>query len=278
MKCRIEEKIHKVLLADLNNQDWIRCRSSFEELSNNSKEIHQMMRTQNKIAKDTFSLTEKIEEKVASLSKTNQILQGRVASLENSLEDSSKTNQILQGRVASLENSLEDSSKTNQILQERVASLENSSEDLSKTNRILVYSDWVVILIDQIIVPQFMGGQNDWDKIVNIFTKSICQNTDYYLLENEEEDKLFERLDEILKKVKMTLGEFEYLIRLNKKRNLQFHKNDQSLDEAKRQLEMTFPKDLECYKEPLRKALCAIEVKWKNNRNGNGNRRFKRNQ
>ncbi|CAB4483746.1 hypothetical protein RhiirA1_429905 [Rhizophagus irregularis] len=229
MKCRIEEKIHKVLLADLNNQDWTRCRSSFEELSNNSKEIHQMMRTQNKIAEDTFSLTEKFEEKV-------------------------------------------------QILQGRVASLENSSEDSSKTNRILVYGDWVVILIDQIIVPQFMGGQNDWDKIVNIFTKSICQNTDYYLLENEEEDKLFERLDEILKKVKMTLGEFEYLIRLNKKRNLQFHKNDQSLDEAKRQLEMTFPKDLECYKEPLKKALCAIEVKWKNNRNGNGNRRFKRNQ
>ena len=220
MKCRIEEEIHKVILADLNNQDWTRCRSSFEELSNNSKEIHQMMRTQNKIAEDTFSLTEKIEEKVASLSKTNQILQGRVASLENSLEDS------------------------------------------SKTNRILVYSDWVVILIDQIIVPQFMGGQNDWDKIVNIFTKSICQNTDYYLLENEEEDKLFERLDEILKKDKMTLGEFEYLIRLNRKRNLQFHKNDQSLDEAKRQLEMTFPKDLECYKEPLKKALCAIEVKW----------------
>src|SRR3954451_20906287 len=70
MKCRVEEKIHKVLLTDLNNQDWTRCRSSFEELSNNSKEIHQMMRTQNKIAEDTFSLTEKIEEKVALLDKT----------------------------------------------------------------------------------------------------------------------------------------------------------------------------------------------------------------
>ncbi|CAB4411777.1 unnamed protein product [Rhizophagus irregularis] len=226
MKCRDEEEIHKKISIGFNNQDWTQCKSNFEVLSNNSKEMRKIMKNQGKITEDTFSLTEKI---LAS----NKNIEGRLALLEN-------------------------------------------------TKQILCYSDWVVILIDEIIVPKFMGDQNDWDRISTILTKSILEDTDYYVLENEEDDRLFERLVEILDQVNITLGEFEYLVRLNKMRNTEFHINNQPLCEAKKQLEMTFPEHLEHFKEPLKKALYAIEVQWKNRKrdgNRNGNRKiFKRNR
>ncbi|PKY60057.1 hypothetical protein RhiirA4_483321 [Rhizophagus irregularis] len=214
MKCRDEEEIHKKISIGFNNQDWTQCKSNFEVLSNNSKEMRKIMKNQSKITEDTFSLTEKI---LAS----NKNIEGRLALLEN-------------------------------------------------TKQILRYSDWIVILIDEIIVPKLMGDQNDWDRISTIFTK------------NEEDDRLFARLVEILDQVNITLGEFEYLVRLNKMRNTEFHINNQPLCEAKKQLEMTFPEHLEHFKEPLKKALYAIEVQWKNRKrdgNRNGNRKiFKRNR
>ncbi|CAB4444722.1 unnamed protein product [Rhizophagus irregularis] len=197
MKCRDEEEIHKKISIGFNNQDWTQCKSNFEVLSNNSKEMRKIMKNQSKITEDTFSLTEKI---LAS----NKNIEGRLALLEN-------------------------------------------------TKQILRYSDWIVILIDEIIVPKLM-----------------------------EDDRLFARLVEILDQVNITLGEFEYLVRLNKMRNTEFHINNQPLCEAKKQLEMTFPEHLEHFKEPLKKALYAIEVQWKNRKrdgNRNGNRKiFKRNQ
>ncbi|PKY28723.1 hypothetical protein RhiirB3_445030 [Rhizophagus irregularis] len=217
-----------------NNQDWTQCKSNFEVLSNNSKEMRKIMKNQSKITEDTFSLTEKI------LVSTEKIL---------------ASNKNIEGRLALLEN----------------------------TKQILRYSDyWVVILINEIIVPKLMGDQNDWDRISTIFMKSILEDTDHYVLENEEDVRLFERLVEILDQVNITLGEFEYLVRLNKMRNTEFHINNQPLCEAKKQLEMTFPEHLEHFKEPLKKALYAIEVQWKNRKrdgNRNGNRKiFKRNQ
>ncbi|CAB4393372.1 unnamed protein product [Rhizophagus irregularis] len=226
MKCRVEEEIHKKISIGFNNQDWTQCKSNFEVLSNNSKEMRKIMKNQSKITEDTFSLTEKI---LAS----NKNIEGRLALLEN-------------------------------------------------TKQILRYSDWVVTLINEIIVPKLMGDQNDWDRISTIFTKSILEDTDHYVLENEEDDRLFERLVEILDQVNITLGEFEYLVRLNKMCNTEFHINNQPLCEAKKQLEMTFPEHLEHLKEPLKKALYAIEVQRKNRKrdgNRNGNRKiFKRNQ
>ncbi|RIA91434.1 hypothetical protein C1645_737088 [Glomus cerebriforme] len=54
-----------------------------------------------------------------------------------------------------------------------------------------------------------------------------------------------------------------------KMRNDNFHMNTnlQNLDEAKQQLEiMAFPDRFECFREPLKKALDAIKIRWNNER------------
>jgi len=206
MKCQNQEKIYNNISMDLNGQDWERCLSNFEELNNNSKDMRQMMKTQNEIVQDTFSLTENI-----------------------------------------------------------LISLENTS----KQKQILRYNDWVVTLIDEIIVPGLgVGGRDAWIKISNAYTRNMSQNTidfEYFEYKDDEEEQLFEQLEDILDKVNMTIEDFDWLIKLNKMRNAEFHINAQPIDEAKKQLEMPFPDDFECYKEPLKKALDAIETQWKNN-------------
>lgn len=143
----------------------------------------------------------------------------------------------------------------NSTTDEILVLLENSS----KVNKVLCFSDWVGILIDQIIVPEL--GRDGWDSLSRAYTRNIIReaNTPKFF---KNEMQSFDQLKKILNNNNnITSEDFYSLIKLNRRRNTEFHMGtgSQNLNEAKQSLETTFPEDLECYREPLRKALDAIE-------------------
>ncbi|CAB4479605.1 unnamed protein product [Rhizophagus irregularis] len=69
------------------------------------------------------------------------------------------------------------------------------------------------------------------------------------------------RLEEIINEVDISIEEFECLMRLRNKSNHKFHKESQTMDEAKNQLK-SFPENI-VEIGPLKKVLKALEI-WDN--------------
>jgi hypothetical protein len=74
MRCRGQEQLLKNMKGGLNLDQF---KLSFEELSNNSKHISEMMIDQNKIVQNTFSLMEEILNSLKTFSKDMEILRYR---------------------------------------------------------------------------------------------------------------------------------------------------------------------------------------------------------
>jgi len=199
MKCKNQETIFNDMSKVFNDEDWDQFSGSFQELKDNSKHMHQMIKSQNEIVQETFSHTENI-----------------------------------------------------------LKFLENSH----KNNEALRYRDWVTKLIDEIIEKlenSGEDGQRTWNKIKRAFRIKVEENKVDFIQSAMTHILLLEK---ILKEVNMTLEEFELLMRLKWKGNAEFHINNQTVDEAIEQLKIPWPEDLQCFKDPLGKALYAVKI-WR---------------
>ena len=74
----------------------------------------------------------------------------------------------------------------------------------------------------------------------------------------EEDTKFLSPLEDFLMNYNLTIDEFELLIKFKRQSNIEFHRGNGTLKDAK-QLLNSFPKNMEVYVNPLRKILVAIE-------------------
>jgi len=91
IKFQNQEKIYSDFLKNLTGQNWKQCLSNFKELSNNSKDMCQLMKIQNKMIQENLSFTENMLISLEDISKRLEDTSKRLASLE----DSSRNIQIL---------------------------------------------------------------------------------------------------------------------------------------------------------------------------------------
>ncbi|CAG8722145.1 9095_t:CDS:2, partial [Funneliformis mosseae] len=81
-----------------------------------------------------------------------------------------------------------------------------------------------------------------WDKVTVAFDrKFVLDKVDF----KKEDQEYILKLENILNDVKITVVEFELLLRMKMSGNNEFHQGDvQTLDQARRSLETTFPNEL----------------------------------
>ncbi|CAB4445611.1 unnamed protein product [Rhizophagus irregularis] len=82
------------------------------------------------------------------------------------------------------------------------------------------------------------------------------------LFVGREELEFILELENELKDVKMTVSEFELLMEMKAMSNTEFHKGKRRvLKEVRKQHETSLSNNLQVFKVPLRKLLCAHEIR-----------------
>ncbi|CAG8623378.1 11875_t:CDS:2 [Funneliformis caledonium] len=123
------------------------------------------------------------------------------------------------------------------------------------------------------IVLQIAEQQNKLTSDIFILTKDVLRKEillyrdkisifNHIMVDFKKEDQEYIlKLEKILNDVKITVVEFELLLRMKMSGNNEFHQGDvQTLDQARRYLETSFPNELEVFRIPLRKLLDALKV------------------
>ncbi|RIA80637.1 hypothetical protein C1645_838337 [Glomus cerebriforme] len=114
------------------------------------------------------------------------------------------------------------------------------------------YRDWIS---DFIMKIKLKFGQDLWTKMnYAILEKIKKEKVDY----RKEDMKCISQLEDFLMIYDLTIKEFELLIKFKRQSNIEFHRGDKTLNDA-RQLLNSFPKNMKDYVNPLRKILVAIE-------------------
>ncbi|PKY54452.1 hypothetical protein RhiirA4_473276 [Rhizophagus irregularis] len=81
-------------------------------------------------------------------------------------------------------------------------------------------------------------------------------------IETKLDTDTWSKLENELKDVKMTVSEFELLMEMKAMSNTEFHKGKRRvLKEVRKQLETSLSNNLQVFKVPLRKLLCAHEIR-----------------
>ncbi|CAI2184660.1 560_t:CDS:1 [Funneliformis geosporum] len=114
------------------------------------------------------------------------------------------------------------------------------------------YRDWIKNFINHV---KGKIGESEWNTAVDSFS---------FLEEQLEDDEIdcLDKLNQILSNVGMTTDDIKLLLEVKSESNIKFHKNGQTLEVAKNLLNDPLPDDLERFKDPLRKALDAINI-WR---------------
>jgi hypothetical protein len=181
----------------------------------------------------------------------NEMDETNETNIELTYDDLLQTNEELITRSTLV---LQITEQQNKLTSDTFVLTENILSKL-KRKEILRFRDKVSALNNEIKAR--LGFNDYWVRIVNAFNRKIYQNKVDF---RKEDDECFSKLKNIIGEVKISLEEFELLIRLKKESNIEFYQDKIiTLDEAKRDLEIDFPEDLKDFKSPLKKLINALE-------------------
>ena len=122
------------------------------------------------------------------------------------------------------------------------------------------YRNWVGSFKDELVSKMEFSS---WPKLRTTLYKEKKSIRQSGIRNQSYVPTVSNKLKSILNSVDLTISDFEELLDI-KGSNIMFHRSEKSLEEARKQLdEIAFPEDIAYIKNPLRKALNALEA-WEN--------------
>ncbi len=131
-------------------------------------------------------------------------------------------------------------------------------EELNKLNKSEVLSNYRVWICNFIDVVKMKLGLNKWIEVKNAINRKIRGGKADF---EQGEKECILQLENLLDNVGMTINDIELLMLLKTKSDAEFQRcKTQTIEEARTQLETSFPDDLKDFKETLQKVFNAFGI------------------
>ncbi|RHZ65125.1 hypothetical protein Glove_319g53 [Diversispora epigaea] len=144
--------------------------------------------------------------------------------------------------------------RQNDLLENTFSITEEILNKLNSKETLSCFRDWITYFIEEV---EEKLGSDTWRKVNSAINFKIRKGNF-----GRRDKRYISQLEKILEEVGMNVKEFELLMIMKKRSNSEFHRGEnQSKEEALEQLDTLFPDEFKDFKDPLKKAIEAID-RW----------------